>query len=459
MSTDEGEMFFPEFWTFASEMEDYSKREDESSPVKRENGHTHGGMTIHSNGSIILGYLPVLALHDDGGTSPNPLLARFLPGHLRQQLEKRYKCPTGTSACTSIDRPDSCCATDSTCELIEDTGLGDVGCCAAGETCSGTLSSCEEGYTSCPDNPGGGCCIPGYSCYKSGCAVSATTTVVATATTSTETETTSSTLGPVTIYSTTTVVVYPSTTTTTSTTSDDPSTSSSSRSSSTSSHSSTKTSSSVVVVTTTVTSSQALTCSTGYRSCPASLGGGCCPTSRACGSPTCPALSSTASLSAPVRGTTRDSSSTSAADSSSISYSSCPVGYYACSAYYEGGCCRVGRDCSKTSCPASDSTTLVNTNGVTIAAATGSGVSATTEGETGSCATGWALCPTSDGGGCCPSGYACGSSCTIAASASQTGYGTLVSKVQPSSATKIVDGHFWLSFFITISTILVYLMR
>src|SRR6201999_1000873 len=50
---------------------------------------------------------------------------------------------------------------------------------------------------------------------------------------------------------------------------------------------------STVTITRTITSSATLspTCSTGFRSCPASLGGGCCPTDRACGSANCPALS------------------------------------------------------------------------------------------------------------------------------------------------------------------------
>jgi hypothetical protein len=35
---------------------------------------------------------------------------------------------------------------------------------------------------------------------------------------------------------------------------------------------------------------------------------------------------------------------------------------------------------------------------------------------TGSCANGWFSCAASVGGGCCPSGYGCGTSCTAMAS-------------------------------------------
>jgi hypothetical protein len=95
-----------------------------------------------------------------------------------------------------------------------------------------------------------------------------------------------------------------------------------------------------------------------------------------------------------------------------------------------GGCCRVGRNCDTTSCPTSDSTALVS-NGVTIGGV--GGVAASTSTTTidpnasstasaeansagGTCANGWSLCGQNDGGGCCPSDYVCGSSCTATVS-------------------------------------------
>ena len=462
MSLDEGEMFFPEYWTFESDVA------PNGALIRRR--HWDDGFDAldeYSNTSTPQTLWPVFALHTDEQISQNPLSRRFFPEHFRRQLEKRFQCPSGTSACTSIDRPNVCCATDETCVLASNTGLGDAGCCPDGETCGNTVSSCQSGYTSCPNNPGGGCCIPGSACLDTGCVITSTETVTGSSTieasSSTSTQVSSSTLPLVTITSTTTIVVYPSTTVVTS--------SSSSKSSTSSSTSTTSKSSGTqsVVVTTTVTSSSssALTCSSNYRSCPASLGGGCCPKDSACGSPTCPPSSSTststASLIPPVRGTTEKSTtkSTSSSSSSSVTDSSCPTGYYACSAYYQGGCCQVGRDCSKTSCPAASSTSLIETNSVTIVAPATSGVSATIEGETGHCATGWALSPTSAGGGCCPSGYACGSSCTVATAATQTAYGSLVSKEQPSNSAgcRVFDGSIVMSIFTITCFMICFMIR
>ena len=89
----------------------------------------------------------------------------------------------------------------------------------------------------------------------------------------------------------------------------------------------------------------------------------------------------------------------------------CPTGFYACSAIYHGGCCQTGRDCDTTSCPTMSSTTYTS-NGVTIVEPVTTGTSTHT---TGSCAHGWFSCADTAGGGCCPTGFACGSSCTATA--------------------------------------------
>uniref|UniRef100_A0A093VEB7 Putative mitochondrial 2-oxodicarboxylate carrier n=1 Tax=Talaromyces marneffei PM1 TaxID=1077442 RepID=A0A093VEB7_TALMA len=148
-------------------------------------------------------------------------------------------------------------------------------------------------------------------------------------------------------------------------------------------------------------------------------------------SPTSTETSSTVSPAAPVRPTTSSqttiTSSTPSSTSVSSTVSTCPTGFYACSAVYAGGCCRTGRNCDTTSCPATPSTTLINTDGITIAVPTGSAATTATE-SSGSCATGWFSCAASAGGGCCPNGYVCGSSCT--ASSSGTATATVV-KEQP----------------------------
>ena len=85
-------------------------------------------------------------------------------------LEKRiFQCPTNTFDCSSIGRPNSCCAQGEVCNIIQDTGLGDVACCPANAQCSGNLLNCDLGFTKCSDNLGGGCCIPQYVCIDIGC--------------------------------------------------------------------------------------------------------------------------------------------------------------------------------------------------------------------------------------------------------------------------------------------------
>lgn len=174
-----------------------------------------------------------------------------------------------------------------------------------------------------------------------------------------------------------------------------------------------------------------LTCSPGFRTCPASLGGGCCPTDRACGSQTCPPLSTAAPPVLPTSGSGSGSTSaqptTPPSSSSTVIYSGCPTGFYMCSAYYLGGCCQVGRDCDTTSCPTSASTTVATNTGLTVIAPSGSSSAALT----GSCANGWFSCAPSVGGGCCPSGYECGVSCSATVSGQSN-----VGKGAPSEAVK-----------------------
>ena len=346
MSGDPGEKFHLNYWLFEEDVQ------------------------IYSNESLVMPFANSFPLHSDHHVSS--IAPRYLDLRRLSLFTKRdYQCPYGTNACTSINRPNSCCAAGSTCQIIYDTGLGDVGCCPAEETCSGSVSDCGDGYTPCPNNPGGGCCVPGYGCYETGCVQTATQVINPAPTyqvgTTTVTELTTITASGGGLRTLTTTVIVPGVTYPT--TSDSPtplppppSTSSYEPSTVTS----------VVTTHTTATRSTSYSCPYDFRSCPASLGGGCCHTDRACGSGRlCPARYSSGSIYPPVRPTD---------DSTTLSYSSisgvgCPTGYYACSAYYEGGCCQIDRNCDKTSCPTLASTTLVS-NPPTIVAPTGSGITA-----------------------------------------------------------------------------------
>ncbi|KAJ5689727.1 hypothetical protein N7462_004119 [Penicillium macrosclerotiorum] len=330
MSDDEGEKFFLEYWQFGGEAQT-------SLP---ERGLAGENTTVEEVQSEF---------------SPDFFLARsysFRPSHepkigdRSDLLQSRdFKCPTGMTACTSIHRSDRCCNTGDTCELVEDTGLGSVGCCPKGKTCSGTIGSCQSEYTACSQALGGGCCIPGYDCVEGGCAYISvvTVTIDSTVTISTITHSTSQ-----------------------------------QTTQSTSSHSSTKISSSDT--STHTTSGESLT--------PAD------------------------------RGTTL---TTSTHTTTSRVYV-CPTGFYACSAVYNGGCCQTGRNCDTTSCPVTSSTTFTS-DGRTIVVPVSTG----TSNRTGKCASGWFKCSDTAGGGCCPSGFACGSSCTATAATST------VAKEQPTS--------------------------
>lgn len=110
---------------------------------------------------------------DDGdGWLANSFLshrARYLVEiKLRANAKRDYACPTGTTSCSSIGYPDSCCQAGTTCVQIDDTGLGSVGCCPDGESCTGEIA-CSDGQQGCSSESGGGCCIPGYACASIGC--------------------------------------------------------------------------------------------------------------------------------------------------------------------------------------------------------------------------------------------------------------------------------------------------
>ncbi len=206
-----------------------------------------------------------------------------------------------------------------------------------------------------------------------------------------------------------------------------------------------------ITVSSSSSTSTAFTCTSGFQSCAASLGGGCCPTNQVCGPETClPTSTSTRSATttsdetaaAPVRPTSESEASVASVPSSTPP-AACPTGFYMCEAYYKGGCCRVGRDCDSTSCPTVANTNVVAEEDVTIGAAVGGSsaqprtsvppqiTNAAADAERGSCASGWYSCAADAGGGCCPSGYDCGDSCTRPTS------GDTVGKIAPSAAARV----------------------
>jgi hypothetical protein len=170
MSGDEGEKFLMTYWRFEFQDPGGEGGPRILIPETRRPAAGSFDLGVEANGTILHLLLPPFLLHTaDDQTSFDNRFLRF-PRGIRPSLEKRgFQCPADTSNCQGVNRPNSCCANGETCQLITDTGLGDVGCCGQGQTCSGKVTTCDAGYTSCPNNPGGGCCIPGYSCVDIGC--------------------------------------------------------------------------------------------------------------------------------------------------------------------------------------------------------------------------------------------------------------------------------------------------
>lgn len=174
MNSDEGEMFFLEYWRFDGGSQETTLRDelgriegrDKSSRVDSDEDDPTSS-EARFNVTLLPHLQAPFSLHaTHGGVYNGPLSPRavlhFLTG-------RGFQCPTGTASCTSINRPNSCCPTGEACQLITDVGLGDVGCCTQGQSCSNQVSDCQQGYTSCPGTAGGGCCIPGYTCNGVGC--------------------------------------------------------------------------------------------------------------------------------------------------------------------------------------------------------------------------------------------------------------------------------------------------
>ncbi|KAF3905874.1 hypothetical protein AA313_de0208856 [Arthrobotrys entomopaga] len=303
-------------------------------------------------------------------------------------LEKRQQssasCPSGNSACSNIQKPGFCCPTDTTCVNIQDTGFGSVGCCPDGQPCGDSLNSCSPGYFQCPQGSGGGCCLPGYICSPQGCLIN-----------------TSSISNPPKVTTTGTITVGLD------------------------------------------------LCQGGYYPCPASLSygihihilspknfdsiEGCCQIGYLCGVTDCPYNTgpgtpgteyASAGFTIPtsaveVTGITYPTSGFSTIDIATVTDATaaentapapkitnapgallnvpnCPAGWLACGAQFNGGCCRVGRDCGTSYCP--------------VGAGGGNGGSSdiVTLTTNGACPGGWFECPLSVSRGCCPSGYGCG---------------------------------------------------
>ncbi|KAK4190667.1 hypothetical protein QBC35DRAFT_489416 [Podospora australis] len=276
-------------------------------------------------------------------------------------LQKRqWACPSGTNSCASIGYPNSCCQSSLTCQAIQDTGSGPVGCCPAGTTCGGGISGCaDDGSTACSSDLGGGCCIPGFVCSGVGCIKAGSSpTTITTTSTSIISQPAGSPASTVLVTVIITITPTPSSS----------------------------------VLTSTVTSTATDT--------------------NAAGAPIRPTSSSSSPSNSP---SPSESPSSDSGDDISNTSTFCPTGFYACKASAGGGCCQTGRDCATTSCPPMSMTTIVSDGVTVVVPAIPTAAPPVGTGPAEKCADGWFLCGRDAGpvAGCCPSGYNCGqASCT-----------------------------------------------
>jgi len=161
MMGDPGEKFFLDYWEFDTDTTESILR---LYPRRGSVQDFHTGTPSIGNESNIQMSPPLLVHADTELPGWSRIFARAL-------FARDFKCPTGTDACSSIGQPNSCCETGETCVSVQNSAVGPVGCCPAGETCNGAVASCDtaQGYTSCPNSPNGGCCIPGFVCQDVGC--------------------------------------------------------------------------------------------------------------------------------------------------------------------------------------------------------------------------------------------------------------------------------------------------
>ncbi|KAK3955393.1 hypothetical protein QBC32DRAFT_359479 [Pseudoneurospora amorphoporcata] len=272
---------------------------------------------LQTNSSSPLSYRPPFANHNHNHHLQSEeqrawslfRRSREALARLQQHNNKRqWNCPEGTASCSRIGYPNSCCRTSETCMEIEDVGLGKVGCCPAGATCGGSVSTCADGNTGCASEIGGGCCLPGFVCAGVGCIKEGTSPPTTTLPASTSSDSTA--------------VIPPVRPTTSSST-------------------------------TTTPPSGSLTstldyCPTGFYPCLASAGGGCCQTGRDCSVTNCPPIEMTTikntngmTIAVPIT-----------AVPTTTATGTCAYGWYMCGkeAGPLPGCCPSGYACGSVSC-------------------------------------------------------------------------------------------------------------
>lgn len=188
MSEDESEMFFPEYWGFREQVDQFAifgnGPADTGTGWSLRKEFEEEEALMLTNTSAVLSMRPAFLVRakQETSLSQRDIQAFAIRHHKSGRsaaaaalalLEKRqFECPTGTSACSNA--PSLCCAPGEACVTVTDTGIGSIGCCPSGYTCTGTIQ-CVAGNTPCGTDIGGGCCIPGDVCATVGCKITLST--------------------------------------------------------------------------------------------------------------------------------------------------------------------------------------------------------------------------------------------------------------------------------------------
>lgn len=177
MSPDAGEKLLHEYYAFGGEVE-VAQVGTQAQPAMLAKGvlDVEEEKLLAANSSASVSFRAPFAPHFDSQLAARRNEGSTSGWHLFQRakdvvarLEKRqFACPTGTSDCSAIGFPNSCCQAGTECVQITDTGLGPVGCCPDGISCTGSIA-CSGSQQGCPSDIGGGCCIPGFVCASIGC--------------------------------------------------------------------------------------------------------------------------------------------------------------------------------------------------------------------------------------------------------------------------------------------------
>jgi hypothetical protein len=126
MSSDAGEMFYLDYWQFERELEQ-SHLLNTGTTLRARSDEEEA--LLLANSSAVLSFRPPFALHTDEGSDPlgfedlrarKEIEGRNSVAVLAMLTKRGFQCPTGTTDCSGINAPNSCCPTNEKCYSIQE---------------------------------------------------------------------------------------------------------------------------------------------------------------------------------------------------------------------------------------------------------------------------------------------------------------------------------------------------